>query len=65
MKKGLAIGFFLLMILSLPGPAQELYKPPAVATAGDVYVPYQVVVDGLFVLDVFLDVDARYRRSTL
>jgi TonB family protein len=62
MKKGLAIGFFLSVILSRPGPAQELYKPPEVATAGDVYVPYQVVVDGLFVLDVSLDADGTIQK---
>jgi TonB family protein len=57
MKRGLAIGFFLLVGLAWPTVAQQTYKPPEVASAGDVYVPYQVVVDGLFVLDVSLDAD--------
>jgi TonB family protein len=55
MKRGLALGFFLLMVLSRPTSTQQTYKPPEVASAADVYVPYQVVVDGLFVLDVSLD----------
>jgi hypothetical protein len=57
MKRVLLIGFFLLMDLSWPTSAQQEYKPPEVASAGDVHVPYQVVVDGLFVLDVSLDDD--------
>jgi hypothetical protein len=61
MKRGLVIGFFLLMVLSRPTSAQT-YKPPEVASAGDVYVPYQVVVDGLFVLDVFLDGDGTIQK---
>jgi len=55
MKSSLAIGFLLLIGLSQPAAAQRTYKPPEVASAGDVYVPYQVVLDGLFVLDVSLD----------
>ena len=62
MKRGLIIGFFLLMGLSRPTFAQQTYKPPEVASAGNVYVPYQVVVDGLFVLDVFLDADAAIQK---
>jgi hypothetical protein len=61
MKRVLAIGFFLLMVLSRPIFAQQTYKPPEVASASDVYVPYQVVVDGLFVLDVSLDADGTIR----
>jgi TonB family protein len=62
MKRGLAIGFFILMGLSRPAYAQEQYKPPEVASARDVYVPYQVIVDGLFVLDVFLDADGTIQK---
>jgi TonB family protein len=62
MKRGLALGFFLLMGLSRPASAQQTYKPPEVASAGDVYVPYQVVVDGLFVLDVSLDPDGTIQK---
>src|SRR5271157_1185836 len=57
MKRNLVISFFLLMGLSRPTFAQQTYEPPEVASAGDVYVPYQLVVDGLFVLDVSLDDD--------
>jgi TonB family protein len=62
MKRGLIIGFLLLMGLSRPTFAQQTYKPPEVASAGDVYVPYQVVVDGLFVLDVSLDTDGTIEK---
>ena len=31
---------------------QEAYKAPVVTSAGDVYTPYNVVLDGLFVLNV-------------
>src|ERR1700730_5190769 len=62
MKRGLVIGFFLLMGLSRPTSAQRTYKPPEVASAGDAYVPYQVVVDGLFVLDVSLDGDGTIQK---
>src|SRR5580704_8364759 len=62
MKRVLAIGFFLLMGLSRPIFAQQTYKPPEVASAADVYVPYQVVVDGLFVLDVSLDGDGTIQK---
>jgi TonB family protein len=55
MKRGLVVGFFLLTGLLRQTSAQQTYKPPEVASAGDAYVPYQVVVDGLFVLDVSLD----------
>jgi TonB family protein len=54
MKSGPVIGF-LLLALAWPNTAQEIYNSPEVASAGDTYVPYQVVLDGLFVLDVFLD----------
>jgi TonB family protein len=54
MKSGPVIGF-LLLILAWPNTAQETYKSPQVASAGDTYVPYQVVLDGLFVLDVSID----------
>jgi len=62
MKRGLVFGFFLLIGLSRPAPAQQTYKPPEVASASDVYVPYQVLVDGLFVLDVFLDADGTIQK---
>jgi TonB family protein len=60
MKSGLAIGFLLIGLS--PTFAQQTYKPPEVASAGDAYVPYQVVVDGLFVLDVFLDGDGTIQK---
>jgi TonB family protein len=61
MKSGLAIGF-LLIALSRPTFAQQTYKAPEVASAGDAYVPYQVVVDGLFVLDVSLGDDGTIQK---
>ncbi len=54
MQRGPIIGF-LLLVLAWPNTAQETYNSPEVASAGDAYVPYQVVLDGLFVLDVSLD----------
>jgi hypothetical protein len=62
MRRGLVIGFFLLIGVSRPIFAQQTYKPAEVASAGDAYVPYQVVVDGLFVLDAFLGGDGAVRR---
>jgi hypothetical protein len=62
MKRALVICFFLLMGLSRPTSAQQSYKPPEVASASDVYVPYQVVLDGLFVLDVSLDEDGTIQK---
>jgi TonB family protein len=62
MKWGPGIGFLLLVGLSGPASPQQTYKPPAVASAGDVYVPYQVVVDGLFVLDVSLGDDGAIQK---
>jgi TonB family protein len=62
MKGGLVIGFLLLIGLARPNSAQQTYKPPEVASAGDVYVPYQVVLDGLFVLDVSLDDDGKIQE---
>src|SRR6266481_7838799 len=62
MKGGLVIGFLLLIGLARPNSAQQTYKPPEVASAGDVYVPYQVVLDGLFVLDVSLDDDGKIKE---
>jgi TonB family protein len=62
MKRSLVIGFFLLMGLSRPTSAQQTYKPPEAASAGDVYVSYQIVVDGLFVLDVSIDDDGTIQK---
>ena len=61
MKGGLVIGFLLLIGLARPNSAQQTYKPPEVASAGDVYA-YQVVLDGLFVLDVSLDDDGKIQE---
>jgi TonB family protein len=57
MKKAFGSGLLLLMGLSQPSFAQQAYRPPEVASVGDAYVPYQVVLDGLFVLDASLDDD--------
>ena len=57
MKLSLAFGLFLLIGLPRSTAAQQIYKTAEVTSASDAYVPYQVVVDGLFVLDVSLDED--------
>lgn len=54
MKLSLVLGPFLLVSLPQPVLARQVYKPAEVASAGDAYVPYRVVFDGLFVLDVSL-----------
>jgi len=61
MKRGLVIGCLLLTALSQSSSAQQTYKPPEVASAGDASVSYEVVVDGLFVLDVSLADDGSVR----
>jgi hypothetical protein len=55
MKKALAI--LLLIGLSWPVSAQPTYKPAKVASAGDAYIPFQVMIDGFFVFDVLLNDD--------
>jgi TonB family protein len=42
--------------------AQQTYTPPEVASAGDAYTSYNVVFDGLFVLDVGLSDEGDIRR---
>lgn len=42
--------------------AQQTYAPPEVTSATDAYVPYQIVTDGLFVLDVRLNDDGAIQR---
>jgi TonB family protein len=42
--------------------AKEAYAPPDVTSAGDAYVPYQIVTDGLFVLDVGLSDQGEIQR---
>jgi TonB family protein len=37
--------------------AQQAYSPPEVTSAGDAYAPYNVILDGLFVLDVSVGAD--------
>jgi hypothetical protein len=55
MKKGLVI--FLLIGFSWPVSAQPSYKPAKVASAGDAYIPFQVMIDGFFVFDVHVNED--------
>jgi periplasmic protein TonB len=62
MKRGLAIGFFLLAALSRPSSAQQQFNSPEVASAGDAYAPYQIVLDGLFVFDLALDPDGAIQK---
>jgi TonB family protein len=57
MKRSLVIGAVLLVCVARPISAQKAYEPAEVTSAGDAYAPYQVLFDGLFVLDVFLDRD--------
>jgi hypothetical protein len=59
MKSGLTIGF---LLIGLSPTFAQTYKPPQVPSAGDAYVPYQVVVDGFFVLDVSLDGDGTIQK---
>jgi hypothetical protein len=59
MKSFALVGLFL---LGLPWSTQESYKPVEVRSADDAYVPYQVVIDGLFVLDVSLDENGEISR---
>src|SRR5260370_2133694 len=59
--------FSLLMLSSVlclwpPIAAQDNYAPPELTTAADAYVPYQVVIDGLFVLDVGLTDEGQVQR---
>jgi TonB family protein len=42
--------------------AQQTYAPPEVISAGDAYAPYQILTDGLFVLDVRLNEDGAIQR---
>lgn len=50
------------MGLSRPASSQRTYNPPEVVSAGDAYIPYQVVVDGLFVLEVSFDEDGKIKK---
>jgi TonB family protein len=53
MKRLLLVAlFFLPSVLG-----QETYKPSEVTSAGDAYTPYNVVFDGLFVLDISIGDD--------
>ena len=42
--------------------AQQIYTPPEATSAGDAYTPYNVVFDGLFVLDIGLSNEGDIRR---
>lgn len=61
MKRGFIIGLFLMIGLSRT-LAQQTYKPAEVASATDAYVPYPLVLDGLFVLDVSLNENGEISR---
>ena len=41
---------------------QETYTPPEVTQAGDAYTPYNVIFDGLFVLDIGLSEEGDIRQ---
>jgi hypothetical protein len=51
-----------LILLGMSWSTQESYKPAEVRSADDAYVPYQVVIDGLFVLDVSLGENGEISR---
>jgi hypothetical protein len=42
--------------------AQQTYTPPAVTSAGDAYTSYNIVFDGLFVIDIGIGDDGGIRR---
>jgi TonB family protein len=42
--------------------AQQTYSPPEVTSAGDAYTSYNIVSDGLFVIDIGLSDDGGIRR---
>ena len=56
--------FALLLMLGLTRPtfAQQPYTPAEVASTGDAYISYQVIFDGLLVLDVSLNEDGGIHR---
>ena len=60
MKRALVI--FVLIGFSWPVSAQPNYKPARVISAGDAYVPFQVMIDGFFVFDVVLNDDGTVER---
>ncbi len=60
MKRALVI--FVLIGFSWPVSAQPTYKPAKVASAGDAYIPFQVMIDGFFVFDVLLNEDGTVER---
>src|SRR5258706_4974374 len=60
MKRALVI--FVLIGFSWPVSAQRNYKPARVTSAGDAYVPFQVMIDGFFVFDVLLNDDGTVER---
>jgi TonB family protein len=62
MKKSLLVTLFSVICLWPLTLAQQTYEPPEVTSAGDAHVPYQVVMDGLFVLDVGLSDEGEIRR---
>lgn len=55
MKRAFVIALLLVIGSGSRAAAQQAYKPAEVTSAEDAYVPYQVVTDGLFVLDVSLN----------
>jgi TonB family protein len=42
--------------------AQETYSPPEVTSAGDAYTSYNIVFDGLFIIDIGIGDDGGIRR---
>jgi TonB family protein len=60
MKRALAI--FILIGFSWPVSATPNYRPAKVTSAGDAYIPFQVMIDGFFVFDVLLNDDGAVER---
>jgi len=54
MRKALLVALFFVILFWPSTFAQQTYEPPEVTSAGVAWVPYVVVFDGLFVLDVRL-----------
>jgi hypothetical protein len=64
MKRRLIIVILLFIGLSWQSPifAEPSYKPARVTSAGDAYVPFQVMIDGFFVFDVLLNDDGTVKQ---
>lgn len=62
MMKPLLVFLSLGIALWLSVSPQRSYTPPKVTSAGDAYIPYQFVEDGLFVLDLSISDQGKIQR---